>query len=88
VATIAASLPLPPRRRLKPLAHWQDRLASGLLFAASIVLTAFLLAPLATILVKSTQDKSGAFVGLQLFSEYVQSPALRVGLPADCLRVL
>jgi iron(III) transport system permease protein len=77
VATIATSLPAPAHRRVKPLAHWQDRLAQGLLLTAAIVLTVFLLAPLAMILVKSTEDKSGAFVGLQLFREYAQNPALR-----------
>jgi hypothetical protein len=40
------------------------------------VLTIFLLAPLAMILVKSTEDKSGAFVGLKLFREYMQNAAL------------
>ena len=77
MATVAISLPRLPRRRVKPLAHWQDRLAQGLLLTASIVLSVFLLAPLALILIKSTQDKSGAFVGLALFREYLQNPALR-----------
>jgi len=77
VATIASSLPLPPRRRVKPLAHWQDRLAQALLLGTCAVLAVFLLAPLAMILVKSTQDKDGAFVGLLLFREYLQNPSLR-----------
>ena len=76
MATVVTSLPIATHRRVKPLAHWQDRLAQGLLLTASIVLTVFLLAPLAMILVKSTQDKDGAFVGLRLFSEYARNPAL------------
>ena len=77
MATIATSLPSFPRRRVKPLAHWQDRLAQGLLLAVCAMLADFLLAPLAIILVKSTEDKSGAFVGLQLFREYLQNASLR-----------
>ena len=77
MTTAVPSLPSLPRRRVKPLAHWQDRLAQGLLLATCAVLTLFLLAPLAMILVKSTEDRSGAFIGLQLFREYVQNAALR-----------
>src|SRR6184192_95871 len=77
MTTAVPSLPSLPRRRVKPLAHWQDRLAQGLLLASCAVLTVFLLAPLAMILVKSTEDRSGAFVGLQLFREYLQNAALR-----------
>ena len=75
VTTVAA--PLPSRGRVKPLANWEDRLAQGLLLASCAVLAVFLVAPLAMILVKSTEDKSGAFVGLQLFREYLQNAALR-----------
>ena len=77
MASVATSLPALSRRRVKPLKHWQDWLAQGLLLGACTVLSVFLLAPLAMILVKSTQDKSGAFVGLQLFREYLENPALR-----------
>jgi iron(III) transport system permease protein len=77
VTTIVAPLPSLPRRRVKPLANWEDRLAQGLLLASCAVLAVFLVAPLAMILVKSTEDKSGAFVGLQLFREYLQNAALR-----------
>src|SRR5437660_1619247 len=77
MTTAAPSLPSLPRRRVKPLKHWQDRLAQGLLLGTCVVLGIFLLAPLAMILVKSTEDKSGAFVGLQLFREYLQNAALR-----------
>ncbi|HEX7271480.1 MAG TPA: putative 2-aminoethylphosphonate ABC transporter permease subunit, partial [Casimicrobiaceae bacterium] len=72
-AAVAASL---PRGRVKSLTHWQDRLAQLLLLGACALLAIFLLAPLAMILVKSTEDKSGSFVGLTVFREYVQNPAL------------
>jgi iron(III) transport system permease protein len=65
------------RQRVKPLAHWHDRLAQGLLLAACAILTVFLLAPLAMILIKSAEDRSGAFVGLRLFGEYLQNPSLQ-----------
>jgi iron(III) transport system permease protein len=77
MTTAAPPLPSLPRGRVKPLAHWEDRLAQGLLLASCAVLAVFLLAPLAMILVKSTEDRSGAFVGLQLFREYLQNAALR-----------
>ena len=77
MTTAAPPLPSLPRARVKPLAHWEDRLAQGLLLTSCAVLTVFLLAPLAMILVKSTEDRSGAFVGLQLFREYLQNAALR-----------
>ena len=75
MATVAAPLPSLPRVRLR--ADRNERLAQALLLAACALLAIFLLAPLTMILVKSTEDKSGAFVGLQLFREYVQNPALR-----------
>src|SRR5882672_2725840 len=77
MTTAAAPVPSLPHRRIKPLASWEDRLAQGLLLASCAVLAVFLVAPLAMILVKSTEDKSGAFVGLQLFREYLQNAALR-----------
>ena len=73
----AASVALAGAPRTKPLAHWHDRLAQGLLIVVCAILVVFLLAPLFMILVKSVQDKSGAFVGLQQFQEYFQTPALR-----------
>ncbi len=77
MTTVVAPPPSLPRRRVKPLAHWQDRLAQGLLLGTCAVLVIFLLAPLAMILVKSTEDRSGAFVGLRLFGEYLQNAGLR-----------
>src|SRR3981081_3641300 len=66
--------------KVKPIAHWQDRLAQGLLLGVCAFLVVFLLAPLFMILVKSVEDKSGAFVGLRLFQEYFQTPALRLSI--------
>ena len=61
---------------IRPRVHWQDRLAQGLLLACCAALALFLLGPMATILVKSVQDKDGAFVGLLQFREYFATPAL------------
>jgi iron(III) transport system permease protein len=77
MTTATAPLPSLPRGRVKLRADRNERLAQGLLLAACALLALFLLAPLAMILVKSTEDKSGAFVGLRLFYEYAQNPALR-----------
>src|SRR2546430_640289 len=66
--------------RVKPIAHWQDRLAQGLLLGVCAFLVVFLLAPLFMILIKSVEDKGGAFVGLRLFQEYFQTPALRLSI--------
>ena len=76
MATTAATLPspLPAVRRVF---HWQERMAQALLIGCAVALAVFLLAPLAMILVKSVQDRDGAFVGLLQFQQYFQTPALR-----------
>ena len=66
--------------RVKPIAHWHDRLAQALLLGVCAFLVVFLLAPLFMILMKSVEDKNGAFVGLRLFQEYFQTPALRLSI--------
>ena len=76
-AATADSATLAAGPRVKPAAHWHDRLAQGLLLLVCAILVVFLLAPLFMILVKSVQDKDGAFVGLQQFIDYFQTPALR-----------
>lgn len=63
--------------RVVPQVHWQERLAQGLLLLCCVALALFLLGPLAAILVKSVQDKDGAFVGLLHFRDYFATPALR-----------
>ncbi len=75
VSTSAAGAP-----RIVPQVHWQDRLAQGLLLLSCLALAVFLLGPLAAILVKSVQDKDGAFVGLQHFREYFATPALKLSI--------
>ncbi len=78
MTTPVATLPLPPVRRARGQSiHWQDRLAQGLLVACCAALAVFLLGPLFMILVKSVQDKDGAFVGLLQFQEYFATPWLR-----------
>jgi iron(III) transport system permease protein len=78
MSTPAASLPLPPpAAAVKPLVHWHDRLAQTLLVVCCAALALFLLGPLFMILVKSVQDKDGAFVGLLQFQEYFATPRLR-----------
>ncbi len=73
-ATLAT---LPAGPAVKPVAHWQDRLAQSLLLICCAALALFLLAPLFMILVKSVQDKDGAFVGLLQFQDYFGTPRLR-----------
>ncbi len=71
----AAARPAP--RRMRRLAvHWTDRIGNLLLLAAGIALAVFLLAPLATILAKSVEDRAGDFVGLANFQAYFRTPAL------------
>ncbi len=78
MATPAATLSSPPLLpAVRRVHHWQERLAQGLLIACCAALALFLFAPLFMILVKSVQDKDGAFVGLLQFQQYFQTPALR-----------
>ena len=75
MATLATLPPAAPAIQREH--HWQERLAQGLLVASCAVLALFLFAPLFMILVKSVQDKDGAFVGLLQFQQYFETPALR-----------
>src|SRR6476659_10930950 len=75
MATVAPPLAA-SAQQIRPIADPQQRLAQALLLVACAALVLFLLAPLASILVKSVQDKDGAFVGLAQFREYLQSPSL------------
>jgi iron(III) transport system permease protein len=74
---VAAPRPSVVSAPVRPRAHWQDRIAQGLLLGVCAFLIVFLLAPLAMLLVKSLQDRDGVFVGLRQFQEYFQTPALR-----------
>ena len=56
--------------------HWTDRVGHLALLLMGILLGLVLLAPIWMILVKSVEDRQGAFVGLRYFVEYFQTPAL------------
>ena len=78
MSTPAAALPgSVARATTRPRVHWHDRLAQVLLLGCCALLALFLLGPMAAILVKSVQDKSGAFVGLMQFRDYFATPALQ-----------
>ena len=60
--------------RTAPL--WTEALAArGGIVLLALALLAFLTLPLATILIRSVEDKSGAFVGLTAFAQYLATPA-------------
>ncbi|MEQ1515770.1 MAG: putative 2-aminoethylphosphonate ABC transporter permease subunit [Usitatibacteraceae bacterium] len=65
---------------LKQDVHWTDRIGHVLLFLIAIALLVFLAAPLAAILMQSVEGKDGAFVGLDNFIAYAQTPALKQSL--------
>ncbi|MEO7056501.1 MAG: ABC transporter permease subunit, partial [Caldimonas sp.] len=66
-----------PTAALRQRSHWTDRVAHAALLAIVVALVVFLALPLATILAKSLQDRSGAFVGLVNFTSYLQTPSLQ-----------
>jgi iron(III) transport system permease protein len=61
-------------RRLR--VHWTDRVGNAGLVLAALALAVFLLAPMATILARSVEDRAGDFVGLANFQSYFRTPAL------------
>jgi iron(III) transport system permease protein len=60
--------------------HWTDRIGHVFLFLIAAALLVFLAAPLTAILMQSVEGKDGAFVGLDNFIAYVQTPALKQSL--------
>ena len=66
-----------PAATLRQRSHWTDRIAHAALLGVVVGLVVFLALPLATILAKSLQDRSGAFVGLTNFTSYLQTPSLQ-----------
>ena len=60
--------------------HWTDRIGHAVLLLIAFALLAFLAAPLAAILLQSVESKDGAFVGLDNFIAYIQTPALKQSL--------
>jgi iron(III) transport system permease protein len=67
--TLAAA---PVRRKV----HWTDRTAHVALGLLALALVAFLAGPLFAILAQSVEDTKGAFVGLDNFFAYFDTPAL------------
>ena len=65
---------------VKQQVHWTDRIGHAVLLLIAIGLLAFLAAPLTAILMQSVEDKAGAFVGLDNFIAYVQTPTLKQSL--------
>ena len=72
MAEVAVSI----RQRTDP----RDRVGHALLLVVFLVLVAFLAAPLAALLVQAVEDRTGAFVGLDNFVAYMQTPALAQSL--------
>ncbi|MCC7218189.1 MAG: putative 2-aminoethylphosphonate ABC transporter permease subunit [Burkholderiales bacterium] len=72
---LAASLAV-PRTRLSRTILAERLAAHGGLWLLVAGLVVFLALPLATLFVKSFEDRSGAFIGLANFVQYVQTPAL------------
>ncbi|MCD6043468.1 MAG: phosphonate transporter permease [Burkholderiales bacterium] len=64
------------RQRTDP----RDRVGHALLLVVFLALVAFLAAPLASLLVQAVEDPKGAFVGLDNFVAYMQTPALAQSL--------
>ena len=61
---------------LRQRADPSDRIGHVALLAVLLLLGAFLAAPLGAVLVQSVESRSGAFVGLDNFLAYLQSPDL------------
>ena len=70
----------PMAREATQKIHWTDRLGHVVLIAIALALLAFLAAPLFAILAQSVETKDGAFVGLDNFIAYVQTPSLKQSL--------
>jgi iron(III) transport system permease protein len=77
---MSAVLTMPTTAALRQRAHWTDRIAHGLLLLIVLALVIFLALPLASILIKSVQDRDDAFVGLVNFTSYLATPSLRTSL--------
>ena len=70
--TVPASTPMPSRFALAK----EALAARGGIVLLLVALAVFLTVPLAMILVRSVEGRSGEFVGIANFVQYVQSPAL------------
>ena len=65
---------------VKQKVHWTDRIGHFVLLLIAAALVAFLALPLFSILAQSVENKDGAFVGLDNFITYLQTPALKQSL--------
>jgi len=74
MTAIAAPVVAPSRSTRKGLA--ESLATHGGLWLLAAALLVFLTLPLATLLIRSIEDKSGAFVGFANFIQYVQTPSL------------
>ena len=72
---IATPLPA-PRVRLSRRIFVESFAAHGGLWLLGVGLLVFLTLPLATLFIKSFENRAGAFIGLANFAQYVQTPAL------------
>jgi iron(III) transport system permease protein len=79
-AAIASALELPNPAVLRQRAHWTDRIAHALMLLIVFGLVIFLALPLASILVKSLQDRNDAFAGFVNFTSYLATPSLLTSL--------
>jgi len=75
MTSVATALPVPSVRVSRRLLV-ESFAAHGGLWLVAVALLVFLTLPLATLLIKSFEDKTAAFVGLANFVQYVQTPAL------------
>ena len=74
MAEIAVAAPAAPRIRAK--VGRDDLIIRGAMLVLGALLAVALVLPLYAMLSKSTQSKSGAFVGLANYAEYFGTPAL------------
>jgi iron(III) transport system permease protein len=74
MAASSAALP-PPRSRLSWALLTEALIARGGVILLAIALLVFLAAPLATLFVRSLEDRAGVFVGLANFAAYFATPA-------------
>ena len=72
---MSAVLPL-PGLALRQRSHWSDRFALALMLLVAAGLVVFLALPLATILAKALETRSGGFAGLANFTSYLRNPSL------------
>jgi iron(III) transport system permease protein len=71
VTTVADRAPLSQPYSLR----FEALVARGGIVLVAVALLVFLTIPLATMLIRSVEDKNGAFVGLSGFAQYVSTPA-------------